>query len=40
MADLELDNTVVLRTRVEKPGVKPRWTTRSDLPATGEPFVR
>ncbi|MGA1631150.1 MAG: hypothetical protein ACO4BU_03475 [Phycisphaerales bacterium] len=39
-ADLELDNTVVLRTRVEKPGVKRRWTTRSDLPATGEPFVR
>ncbi|NBX24710.1 MAG: hypothetical protein EBQ99_01435 [Planctomycetes bacterium] len=30
-SDLDLDNTVVLRTRVEKPGWKPRWTTKPDL---------
>lgn len=29
--DLALDNTVIFRTRIEKPGWKPRWTTRSDL---------
>ncbi len=30
-SDLDLDNTVVLRKRVEKPGWKPRWTTKPDL---------
>ena len=30
-SDLDLDNTVVLRKKVEKPGWKPRWTTRPDL---------
>lgn len=29
--DLALDNTVIFRTRIEKPGWKPRWTTRPDL---------
>jgi RNA polymerase sigma factor (sigma-70 family) len=29
--DLDLDNTVVLRTTVEKPGWKPRWSTKPDL---------
>ncbi len=30
-ADLELDNTVIFRTRIEKPGWKSRWTTKPDL---------
>ena len=29
--DLDLDNTVVFRTRIERPGWKPRWTTKPDL---------
>jgi hypothetical protein len=29
--DLDLDNTVILRTTVTKPGWKPRWTTTPDL---------
>jgi len=29
--DLDLDNTVTLRTTVEKPLWKPRWTTKPDL---------
>mgnify|MGYP002863790867 CR=1 FL=1 len=36
--DLALDNTVIFRTRIEKPGWKPRWTTKPDLdtsPLTG-----
>lgn len=33
--DLELDNTVVFRSRVEKPGWKARWNTRPDLDVTG-----
>jgi hypothetical protein len=36
--DLDLDNTVIFRTRVEKPGWKPRWTTRPDLDVSGAPF--
>ena len=36
-SDLDLDNTVVLRKRVEKPGWKPRWTTRPDLDTSGAP---
>ncbi len=39
-ADLDLDNTVVLRKRVDRPDVKRRWTTRSDLPAIGTQLVR
>jgi phosphatidylethanolamine-binding protein (PEBP) family uncharacterized protein len=30
-ADLALDNTVVFRTRIEKPGWTPRWNTKPDL---------
>jgi phosphatidylethanolamine-binding protein (PEBP) family uncharacterized protein len=33
-SDLDLDNTVLLRTRVEKPGWKPRWSTKPDLDAS------
>ncbi|MFM8981043.1 MAG: YHYH protein [Planctomycetia bacterium] len=29
--DLELDNTVIFRVRIERPGWAPRWTTRPDL---------
>jgi len=29
--DLALDNTVIFRTKIEKPGWKPRWTTKPDL---------
>ncbi len=29
--DLDLDNTVIFRTRVEKPDWKPRWNTKPDL---------
>jgi len=35
--DLDLDNTVIFRTRVEKPGWKPRWNTKPDLDVTGAP---
>lgn len=37
-ADLDLDNTVIFRTRVEKPGWKPRWNTKPDLDVSGAPF--
>lgn len=36
--DLDLDNTVIFRLRVEKPGWKPRWNTHPDLDITGAPF--
>ena len=36
--DLDLDNTVIFRTRVEKPGWKKRWNTTPDLDITGAPF--
>ncbi len=29
--DLALDNTVIFRTRIEKSGWKPRWTTKPDV---------
>jgi hypothetical protein len=35
--DLDLDNTVIFRTRVDKPGWTPRWNTRPDLDVKGEP---
>lgn len=35
--DLDLDNTVIFRTRVEKPGWKPRWNTKPDLDVGGAP---
>ena len=36
--DLDLDNTVVFRTKVEKQGWKPRWNTKPDLDVSGAPF--
>lgn len=36
--DLDLDNTVIFRTKVEKPGWKPRWNTKPDLDVSGAPF--
>lgn len=36
--DLDLDNTVIFRTRIEKPGWKPRWNTHADLDLSGAPF--
>ena len=30
-SDLDLDNTVIFRTRVAKPGWKPRWNTKPGL---------
>ena len=29
--DIALDNTVIFRTKVEKPGWTPRWNTKPDL---------
>ncbi len=37
-SDLDLDNTVIFRTRVEKPGWKAHWNTRPDLDVSGAPF--
>jgi len=36
--DLDLDNTVIFRYRVDKPGWKPRWNTKPDLDVTGAPY--
>lgn len=36
--DLDLDNTVIFRKKVEKPGWKPRWNTKPDLDVRGAPF--
>lgn len=36
--DIALDNTVIFRTKVEKPGWIPRWNTRPDLEVTGAPL--
>ena len=30
-ADLDLDNTVIFRTKIDKPGWKSRWNTKPDL---------
>lgn len=35
--DLDLDNTVIFRTRIERPGWKPRWNTKPDLDVSGAP---
>lgn len=37
-ADLDLDNTIIFRTRVEKPDWKPRWNTKPDLDVSEAPF--
>jgi len=36
--DLDLDNTVLFRKRVEKPGATRRWTTRPDSPPVAPPI--
>lgn len=36
--DIALDNTVIFRTKVEKPGWTPRWNTKPDLDVTGAPI--
>ncbi len=36
--DLDLDNTVIFRTRIDKPGWKPRWNTKPDLDVSGAPL--
>ena len=36
--DLDLDNTIIFRTKIEKPGWKQRWNTKPDLDVTGAPF--
>ena len=35
--DLALDNTVIFRTKIEKPGWRPRWTTKPDLDVSKSP---
>jgi len=34
-SDLDLDNTVILRCRIDRPGWKARWTTKPDLDVSG-----
>jgi phosphatidylethanolamine-binding protein (PEBP) family uncharacterized protein len=36
--DIALDNTVIFRAKVEKPGWNPRWNTKPDLDVTGVPL--
>jgi phosphatidylethanolamine-binding protein (PEBP) family uncharacterized protein len=36
--DIALDNTVIFRTKVEKPEWTPRWNTKPDLDVTGVPL--
>ena len=36
--DLALDNTIIFRTKIEKPGWQPRWNTKPDLDVTGAPL--
>lgn len=36
--DLDLDNTVILRTVIDKPGWKPRWNTKPDIDISGAPY--
>jgi hypothetical protein len=38
--DLDLDNTVVFRHRVDRPGWKPKWTTTPNLSAADVPGLR
>ena len=35
--DIDLDNTVLFRTRIDKPGWTKRWNTKPDLDVTGAP---
>ena len=36
--NLDLDNTIIFRTKIEKPDWKQRWNTKPDLDVTGAPF--
>lgn len=36
--DLERDNTVIFRTRIERPGWRPGWTTHPELSTAGVPL--
>ena len=36
--DLNLDNTVIFRTRIDKPGWTARWNTQPDLDISGAPL--
>ena len=36
--DLDLDNTIIFRTKIEKPDWKQRWNTKPDLDVTGAPL--
>lgn len=36
--DLDLDNTIIFRTRIDKPDWKPRWTTSPNLDISEAPF--
>ena len=36
--DLDLDNTVIFRTKIDKPGWKPRWNTKPDLDVSEAPL--
>lgn len=36
--DLDLDNTVIFRTRIEKPGWQKRWNTKPDLDISAAPI--
>jgi hypothetical protein len=36
-SDLALDNTIIFRTKIEKPGWRPRWNTKPDLDVTAAP---
>jgi hypothetical protein len=37
--DLDLDNTIIFRAKVEKPGWTKRWNTKPDLDVSGGPFT-
>ena len=39
-SDLDLDNTVLLRKKIEKPDAKRRWTTKPDLDTSGKTPVK
>jgi len=39
-SDLDLDNTVILRKKVEKPDATRRWATKPDLDASCAPEVK
>jgi hypothetical protein len=39
-SDLDLDNTVLLRKKIDKPDAKRRWTTKPDLDTSGKTPVK